>query len=162
MKENIKGKVTSRSEMAQGMVEFALTLPVLLVLFFGIMEFGRLLFTYSVVTTAAREAARYGSAAGDSDYGMPYYRSCEGIKDSAVRIGGIVGVQPGNVTIIYDEGPGSATLPSCSSSTSVELGDRIIVQVAADFQPIVPLVNLNTFTVNSIARRTILTRVDLN
>ena len=161
MKVNTKS-ASKREETAQGMVEFALTLPILLMLFFGIIEFGRLLFTYSVVTTAAREAARYGSAAGDSDYGVPYYKSCDGIRDAAVRIGGMVGVQPGNVTISYDEGPGSGTLPNCSSSTSVELGDRVIVQVAADFQPIVPLVNLNTFTINSIAKRTILTRVDLN
>ena len=48
---------------AQGMVEFALILPILLLVILGIIEFGRLLFFYSSVTSASREAARYGSAA---------------------------------------------------------------------------------------------------
>jgi Flp pilus assembly protein TadG len=46
------------------MVEFALVLPLLLVVMFGLIEVGRLLFIYSVVFTSTREAARYGSASG--------------------------------------------------------------------------------------------------
>ena len=41
----------------QGMVEFALVLPLLLILIFGIIEAGRLLFLYSAVMSSSREAA---------------------------------------------------------------------------------------------------------
>ncbi len=46
----------------QGMVEFALALPIFLLLVFGVIEAGHLLMTYSAVYSAAREGARYGAA----------------------------------------------------------------------------------------------------
>ncbi|MGE5251945.1 MAG: TadE family protein, partial [Bacteroidota bacterium] len=49
---------------AQAMVEFALALPILLLVVYGLLESGRLLFIYASVVTAARQAARYGSATG--------------------------------------------------------------------------------------------------
>ena len=58
-------------ERAQGLVEFALVLPILLVLMMGLIEFGRLLFIYSAAATASREAVRYGSAAGENPGGTP-------------------------------------------------------------------------------------------
>jgi len=41
-------------------VEFALILPILLMLLFGIIDFGRLLYTQEVLNTAVREGARLG------------------------------------------------------------------------------------------------------
>lgn len=43
------------------MVEFALVLPLLLVLVFGIMEFGAILYNQAVITNASREGARYAA-----------------------------------------------------------------------------------------------------
>lgn len=51
-------KILDDSELGQAIVEFALVLPILVVLLFGIIEFGRLLSTVSAVTSAAREGAR--------------------------------------------------------------------------------------------------------
>jgi len=47
-----------KSEKGQSVVEFALVLPVFIVIIFGIVEFGRLWETVNVVTSAAREGAR--------------------------------------------------------------------------------------------------------
>ncbi len=41
-------------------IEFALVLPVLLVLVFGIIEFGLLMYNQQVITNASREGARAG------------------------------------------------------------------------------------------------------
>lgn len=49
---------TKKSEIGQSLVEFALILPVFIVILFGIMEFGRLWETTNVLTSAAREGAR--------------------------------------------------------------------------------------------------------
>jgi PKD repeat protein len=46
-------------QKGQGLVEFALILPLLLLMFFGIIEFGRIFQAYLTVQHAAREAARY-------------------------------------------------------------------------------------------------------
>src|SRR5690242_330805 len=70
---------------AQGMVEFALALPVLLLLILGIFAFGHLFFVYSLVTSASREASRYGAAVGETDSGALRYQDCDGILAAAVR-----------------------------------------------------------------------------
>ena len=46
----------------QALVEFALILPILLLIVAGIFDFGRALFTYSEVSNAVREATRYAAA----------------------------------------------------------------------------------------------------
>jgi Flp pilus assembly protein TadG len=51
---------TRKSNRAQGMVEFAIILPVLLLMLMLIFDVGRSIYTYSVIHNAAREAARYG------------------------------------------------------------------------------------------------------
>src|SRR5262245_19806482 len=45
----------------QGLVEFALVLPVFLVLIFGIIDGGRAVFSYNQVSQAARNVARVAS-----------------------------------------------------------------------------------------------------
>ena len=42
----------------QGLVEFALVLPVLILVIFGVLELGRAFFAYIAITNAAREGAR--------------------------------------------------------------------------------------------------------
>ena len=49
-----------RGERGQSMVEYALVLPILLLLLLGIMEFGIGVFNYNTIANAAREGARYG------------------------------------------------------------------------------------------------------
>ncbi|MGE5247789.1 MAG: TadE family protein [Verrucomicrobiota bacterium] len=52
------GKSMLNKRKGQGLVEFALVVPMLLVLAFGIAEFGRAWMTKNILTGAAREAAR--------------------------------------------------------------------------------------------------------
>jgi Flp pilus assembly protein TadG len=50
------------------LVEFSLTLPLLLLLVLGIIEFGFLFQEYEVVTNAAREGARVGALIPSANY----------------------------------------------------------------------------------------------
>src|SRR5512133_1033593 len=85
-------KAPPRLQTAQGIVEFALVLPILLMLILGVFAFGHLFFVYSMTVSASREAARYGAAVGVTPNGIPRYRDCREIRNTATRIGGIVGV----------------------------------------------------------------------
>jgi Flp pilus assembly protein TadG len=49
-----------KSEKGAAAVEFALVLPLLLVLVFGIIEFGFLIYNKAMITNASREGARFG------------------------------------------------------------------------------------------------------
>lgn len=51
---------TAGNQDGQDLAEYALVLPVLLMLIFGIIEFGILVFDYNTVANAAREGARAG------------------------------------------------------------------------------------------------------
>jgi hypothetical protein len=147
-----------RKLKAQGIVEFALVLPLLLLLIFGIIEAGRLLFIYSAVLSSSREAARYGSAAGEITGYIPFYGDCDGIRAAAMRIGRFAGISPTDVSISYDHGPGSSTnfaICPLGGDEHVSLGDRITVQVVSTFQPLLPIVNFRPIPISAITRRTI-------
>ncbi len=55
-----------KAGQGQALVEMALVLPILIMLIFGIVEFGRILNTHLVVTELSREGARKG-AIGETD-----------------------------------------------------------------------------------------------
>jgi Flp pilus assembly protein TadG len=54
-------KRTIKNERGQTMTEFAFVLPILLVLLFGIMQFGVIFNNYVTLTDAARAASRKGA-----------------------------------------------------------------------------------------------------
>lgn len=57
----MKPRTRSRGS-GQGLVEFALVLPVFLLILFGLIDVGRYVYLNSVLSQAAREAARVGAA----------------------------------------------------------------------------------------------------
>lgn len=151
-------------ENAQGMVEFALILPVLLLIVLGLIETGRLIFIYSSVTNAAREAARYGSATGNSDNGIPRFMDCAEIIDAAVRVGFLGSVQPGDVTITYDNGPGTASLGGCPpNNAAIQTGTRILVEVESPFDTVIPgLLPFQDMALRAENARTIIRSVSID
>ena len=54
-------RVRRRGERGQSLVEFALLLPILLILLFAIVDFGMGFHAYITVTNSAREGARLGA-----------------------------------------------------------------------------------------------------
>ena len=76
---------TGNREKGASAVEFALVLPVLMLVLFGIIEFGLTLYDKAIITNASREGARRG----------------------IVYVGDTVGVSPGVVTSTVDSYVGS-------------------------------------------------------
>jgi len=145
------------------MVEFALALPILLLIILGLIEFSRLMFIYSTVTSASREAARYGAAIGpisDTD-ATPRYIDCKGIKDTAKRVGAIVGVADADIFIRYEPSNKvgiAASLLSCPiPADQINFGDRLEIEVRGKYNPVpaAPLVNIPVYEFKVITRRTI-------
>jgi hypothetical protein len=130
-----------------------------MLLILGCIEMGRLIYTYSAVTTASREAARYGFSLGVNAFGLPRYQDCEGIRQAARAPTSIAGIEEADIAINYDSGPGTAVLSSCPPP-EVSTGTRIVVSVTASFQPLVPLVRLPPIEFTSTSKRTILVDVD--
>src|SRR6266496_3338766 len=112
---NLK-KATPKRNSAQAMVEFAIALPILLLLLYGLLETGRLLFIYSTVVTASRQAVRYGSATGDGiNPGVPRYLDCSGISVAANRVDYLNAFSEYHVSIAWDTGSGTPH-PICTNN----------------------------------------------
>jgi hypothetical protein len=67
-------------------VEFAVVLPLLVLLLFGSIEFGLLLYNQEVITNASREGARAGIARHDSDQSGTFAYGSDIQSDLTVRV----------------------------------------------------------------------------
>lgn len=171
------GNPSKMKSKAQALMEFALTLSVLLLVIYGLLETGRLLFIYASTVTAARQAVRYGSATGDIDTsdGLDtlYYQDCDGIRAAAQNVGFINRFEDADIVIAYDEGLNADgtidqfdgyTDPDCDNdlpSLEIQNGDRIRVNVSTEWEPIVPLVPFEPFTITAESSRTILVSISV-
>jgi Flp pilus assembly protein TadG len=160
---------------AQAMVEFAIALPILLMVLIGIFEVGRMVFVYSSVTNASRNASRYASAVGmtlalDNINYYHKYVYCDGIKDIVYQTAYMVPDSSLTITISYDDGNGNA-LAVCDAAggedadalaVPVGTGDRVTVTVSAPYKPIVRLVPIKPRTITATSSRTILGIIKLD
>jgi len=64
-----------RDSKGQALVELALILPILLMLLFGTIEFGRVFNTYLTVTSVSREGARAATVGADNNEIMEKVRA---------------------------------------------------------------------------------------
>ena len=53
-------RLRSKNQEGAGLVEFAILAPILVILLFGLLEFGLSLYNKEVLTSASREGARFG------------------------------------------------------------------------------------------------------
>ena len=120
----------------QALVEFALVLPILLLIIFGIVDAGRLIFTSNTVSNAARQGARVaivnqsssGTSTCDTTQPTAWPTGC------AISAGLGLGLQQADITVAYrnsaDTGP--CTVPA--------IGCLAVVTVTGRFQPLTPVI----------------------
>lgn len=165
---------------AQGLAEFALVLPMFLLLVFGVIEIGWLVYFYSAVFTSSRDAARYGAGAGTSvTSGTPYYFDCAGIRARAKQSGTIIKIADADISIYYDHGPDSSgnstSIGHCDCPASeqlapgetsctvynsdLHLGDRVIVKVTKNAKLVFPVFKNTTIPISSKSYRTVISGV---
>jgi len=95
-----------KNEKGQNLVEFALVVPLLLLLVIGIFEFGRAWMTQNILTGAAREAVRIlavptGSTAAAWDRADNVLRSA-GIATANIDVRDAASYQPVSVIVTYN------------------------------------------------------------
>ncbi len=83
------------AESGNALIEFAFVLPLLLLVVFGITEFGRALMTVNVLTAAAREGARVAAVGGDSTAVVTRIMEVLDAARITPAVGGITVIGPG-------------------------------------------------------------------
>jgi hypothetical protein len=114
----------NNKQSGQSLLEFAITLPLLLLLIMGVFDLGRGIYYYSAVHNAAREGARYGAV-----------NHCDltGIKDQAEQMAGL-----GDGLVVKE--PQQVFVPGTDQL------DYVLVSVEYNFETVTPL--LGTFLGN--------------
>ncbi len=70
-------------EQGQSLVEFALVLPILLLILVGIFNFGQVFYSDIVINEAARDAARYASiGVGETEINQVITEDCQTLNTS--------------------------------------------------------------------------------
>lgn len=152
------------ADPGQTLVEMALILPIVLLLVFGVFELGRVVFIFSALNNASREAARFGAASGTTSGSRVQYLDCAAIRERARETALLAGLRNSEIQIAY-ETPVTATgtmavYAQCGDSgldeSDVREGDRIVVTITRDIEPIISLLPLPTFSPTFVTARTIL------
>lgn len=150
-----------RWERGQALVEFALILPILLMIVMGIIDFGRMLYLYSQLSNGLREGARYGSLTGPDDTN-PQYTNCAGIRQSVKDTLAIpLPDSELSITIAYDDGK-TAYAFNCNGNTRpnpslLSRGDRVLVSGTVKFAFLTPIISsFGPLDVKMTSARTIL------
>jgi Flp pilus assembly protein TadG len=164
-------RYAAAGQRGQGLVEFALVMPVFLIALFGIIDGSRLVFLNSSLSQAAREGARQasveaswvGSAEGscNTTAGPICPANLDALKNhvvTAVNRMTVLGAIPSaNVYLSCDATTaptGNWTSQTCASRAT---GSVVSVRVSQSFVPITPIVGqiLGTITLSGSATMTI-------
>jgi hypothetical protein len=145
-------------QTGQGLIEFALTVPIFLMLVFGIIDLARMLFGYAQVVDASRQAVRYGIVRG-LEANTFQFLDCDGIRQAALDMPGLISLKSGNIDVFYEDAEGNK-LADCSSTLTtqdISGGDVLVVHIHADIIPLTPVLMLfaDTFPLDVTTRRTI-------
>jgi hypothetical protein len=120
----------------QALAEFAIVLPIFLLLILGVVDFGRAIYQYNGVSQAAREIARVTSV----HRGSACPTACTSPETSAV-----VATQK---SLIPNLGDPSYTcidaLGAVKPSAGCKPGDSVRIAIAAPYSPLTPLLGLIT------------------
>lgn len=141
---------SKKKTSGQAMAEFALALPILMLIIYGVIETGRALFIYASVNNASREAARFGSSDCNEPDCTPQYQKCAEIRDRARATGFLLDLQDDQIVIQYDDGldasgDPTAVTDACNDpdgideAVVIDAGDRILVTVTAPYSMIIPI-----------------------
>jgi len=125
----------------QALVEFALVIPIFLVLMVAIFDFGRGIYTYNGLSAAAREIARVTSVHPGSNFSVVGGRSAKTTAVIATQQGLVPGLTVTSMTCVdIDDTAGPANCPA---------GHRVKVIVSSTFKPVSLLGAFPTFTLSS-------------
>lgn len=118
----------------QALVEFALSLPILLLFIAGIIDFGMILFSYSQASNSLRNALRYAEVVGYTNTGYIPYLDCPGMIDAASDN---FFSASHSVDITYIKASDTTQTFTCDTVTDGDLvsGDMIRINLTAEVDP---------------------------
>lgn len=131
---------SGRSEVGQALVEFALIIPIFILLVMGIFDLGRAVYGYNTANNAAREAARLAIVDQTAAH-----VTTEGVAHAPG-----LGLSASNVTVDYRAEATPNTANSCGGLTPLKIGCVAHVRVDYAYQAITPIIGNLVGTINIV------------
>lgn len=128
--------------MGQAIAEFAIVIPVLLLLVLVAIDFGRMLYGWVILQNSARIGANYAGlypegweSPGDAAIQLEYETLIEKDLSTANCVAGATPPAP-----VFMDGPDTAD-PGGTADTAYNVGDSVRVDLACTFSPLTPIVS---------------------
>ena len=124
----------------QGLVEFALVLPGFLLLLFGLIDFGRIVYVQNAASEGAREGSRWGSVQG---------RSANATTRDTIRL---------HTLSVMTAVPGATVTVTCqnyqTTASTCRINDTLVVTVTSRVPVLTPIIGqfLGPVTVTATSR----------
>lgn len=117
----------------QSLVEFALILPIFVLILVGILDFGRAVYAFNTLNNAAREGARLAIVDQTSAH----------IQQFTAQQTGWLGVQPAGVSVDFRDPGDTTTANSCDGSPGQDAiaGCLAVVKVEYSFEAATPVIS---------------------
>jgi Flp pilus assembly protein TadG len=128
------------------MVEFALVLPIFMLVLSGILDFGFALYTRMTVINAARDGARAAIMVPKNDLTDPITTVAQAAAISAGKGAGLTLSAPAVTCYQTSASPSSTTVIPCNTAVS---GDTVSVAVSYTYHSFFPLSFGATFNLGS-------------
>jgi Flp pilus assembly protein TadG len=132
------------------LVEFAFLIPILFALVFGIIDFGRALYSYHFVSNAAREATRWASVRG---------RDCNGLNDCPAAAADVSAYVASTAPMGIDKSPSKLSVTTnwvmppnnllICTTYPTNPGCAVQVQVSYQFKFILPFLPTSGYRMTS-------------
>jgi Flp pilus assembly protein TadG len=151
----VRGRdATGHRDRGQSVAEFALVIPIIVLLLVAFVEVGRAVFAYNTIANAARQAARVAavnqiSDVTDCDATRPIEDPFEphwSLRGCAIAAAAPLGITTANVSVAY--APPPSTTLTCTPTLHV--GCIAAVTVTYDYAVSTPFVNwiIDSFTMS--------------
>jgi Flp pilus assembly protein TadG len=120
-----------RTSRGQSLVEFALVLPIFLLLFFAVVDLGSAVFTFNSLTNAAREGVRLAIVNQDN----------ASIIARAETQVSVAEINAPNVSIdFYQEDPNTGSPDLSSTCSPAAVGCLAVVSFESTYRPLTPII----------------------
>lgn len=126
----------------QSLVEFALILPVFVLVLVGIIDFGRAIYAYSTINNAAHEGGRWAVVDQTATH----------IQDRAAEHAVSLGIAPGDVDIDYRLATSLEVSGSCDGNLGKDeiYGCVAVIRVPYDYSAVTPIIGSLVGTLNLV------------
>lgn len=152
------GRARRAGSGGQSLVEFALVIPIIVLLVVAFVEIGRAVFAYNTIANAARQGARVAavnqlSVVTDCDESRPIedpYAPHWSIRGCVIAAAAALGITTSNVSVSY--GPPPSTTLSCSPT--LHIGCIASITVTYPYSISTPFVSalIGPFTMTQTSR----------